>query len=77
MREFTRQVNALRKELKLTIKDKVNLVVQVPDQLKSAIEKQLAEVKRAVIAESIEFSDQAQEHKIELNEIKISITLKK
>ncbi|OHA54589.1 MAG: hypothetical protein A2226_00270 [Candidatus Veblenbacteria bacterium RIFOXYA2_FULL_43_9] len=77
VREFTRQVNALRKELKLTIKDKVNLVVQVPDQLKSAIEKQLAEVKRAVIAESIEFSDQAQEHKIELNEIKISITLKK
>lgn len=75
VREFTRQVNALRKELKLTIQDKVKLVVQAPEPLKGALEKQLDDVKRAVIAEAVEFSDKSQEHELNLGDVKVSLNI--
>jgi len=77
LREFTRQVNALRKQLKLTIKDKVTLVVEMPEFLQQELRKQLANVARAVIAEAIEFSTETQEHELDLGEVKVTISLKR
>jgi isoleucyl-tRNA synthetase len=77
LREFTRQVNALRKQLKLTIKDKVTLVVEMPEFLQQELRKQLANVARAVIAEAIEFSTETQEHELDLGGVKVTISLKR
>ncbi len=77
VREFTRQVNALRKELKLTIKDKVNLVINVPVGLADALKSQQDSIKKAVIAESITFDEKAQEHELDLGEIKASVSIKR
>ena len=76
VREFTRQVNALRKELKLTINDRAKLIVQAPESFTVALQKQLDGVKQAVIADSIEFSGEPQEHKLNLGEIKASVSIK-
>ncbi|HLD85978.1 MAG TPA: class I tRNA ligase family protein, partial [Patescibacteria group bacterium] len=76
VREFTRQVNALRKELKLTINDRAKLIVCAPESLTVALQKQLDGVKQAIIADSIEFSGEPQEHKLNLGEIKASVSIK-
>lgn len=78
LREFNRQVNALRKELKFTIKDKVTLVIESSQsRFIEVIKQHLDEVRRAVIAEAIEFSDKKQVYPIDLDDFEVSVNLKK
>ncbi len=77
VREFTRQVNALRKELKLTINDKVKLVIEAPDNLKKGLLERLPEVKRAVIATEIEFSSKPQNYQLDLSDVHITLNITK
>ncbi len=77
VREFTRQVNALRKAKGLTIKDKVNMVVQAPAELRAALTAREVEVLRAVIASSVVFTDEPQEDQLEVGESQVSVRLAK
>jgi isoleucyl-tRNA synthetase len=64
IREFVRQIQALRKESGLTPKDKIR-VYFTDEKLKDIIKKNKAKIKKQVIAESIDFDSAAKESRIE------------
>jgi len=64
IREFVRQIQALRKESGLTPKDKIR-VYFTDEKLKDIIKKNKAKIKKQVIAENIDFDSVAKELRIE------------
>jgi isoleucyl-tRNA synthetase len=64
IREFVRQIQALRKESGLTPKDKIE-VYFADEKLKDIIKKNKAKIKKQVIAESFEFDGTVKELRIE------------
>lgn len=74
VREFVRQVNALRKEQKLTINDRITLIVCAPAAVRTALERDLAVLTKAVLASKVEFVDSPQQHILDLEGVSVAIT---
>ncbi|MFA4936928.1 MAG: isoleucine--tRNA ligase [Patescibacteria group bacterium] len=75
VREFIRQVNALRKEKKLTVKDKVNLKVSAPDNIVKALQSNEKQVIKSTIASKIDYTKETLPEKIEIDGVIITINL--
>lgn len=73
-REFVRQVNALRKEQKLTINDRIILTVCASGEARAALKHNPNSLLKAVLASEIKFVDTPQPHPLELDGVSVSIT---
>ncbi|MFA5931486.1 MAG: isoleucine--tRNA ligase [archaeon] len=77
-REFIRKVNDYRKELNLTIKDKVVLVIETTDELiKESFNEFSSDIKKSVQATELKFSNCTSENnkEVELNKSKIKMQI--
>lgn len=74
-RELIRKINNYRKELNLTINDKIKLTLEIDEKIKESVNLFSAEIKKAVQAKQISFAEikKGQEVKVGSSEIKISI----
>lgn len=74
LRELVRQINALRKEMGLTIKDRIEIIYETGDQeLKEVIKKFSQELARSVLADKIGAGEGEKVVKIEERKIKITL----
>jgi isoleucyl-tRNA synthetase len=75
IREIVRSINQIRKDLKLTIEDKIEVVYSTKDELLTEVFKTFGEeIKTNVLAEKIEHGElQSEEIKIDERPIKIQI----
>ncbi len=73
VREFIRQVNALRKDKGLTVKDKVILKINSPDSIRVTLESNKDLVIKNILASKIEFTETNQDSVIELRGIKVTV----
>ena len=76
VREFIRQVNALRKKKGLTVKDKVILKVCAPDQIVKTLRADEVQVIKRTLASKIEYIDNDLSEKIEVGSQNVGIDLK-
>ncbi len=63
-REFVRGVNSLRKKMNLTIKDKINIVVDADETLKEVIADFKDQIKKETISEDIIFEETVEEGEV-------------
>jgi hypothetical protein len=75
VREFTRQVNSLRKAQGLTVGDRVTLTVAAPAELRAALEGARAQVLAATLAEAIEFTEAASGEAVKVGEHQATVKL--
>lgn len=75
LRELVRAINNLRKEMKLTIKDRIQIQYNTDDAvLKNVFEKYTTEFKKAVLAEKISKTDEGLE-KVRINEVEVGLKI--
>jgi len=77
LREFSRQINALRKKLGFTVKDTAELVIAAPEDLQKILEKYPDEILKATLTHNVVFVNTAQPHEFEVDGIKLSVGLVK
>ena len=75
LRDFTREVNALRKKLGFTIKDSAELAVFSPIEFQELLQKYNDEILQSTLTNKIKLTDVTQDHEFEIGDIKISIGL--
>ncbi len=75
LRDFTREVNALRKKLGFTIKDSAELAVFSPIEFQELLQKYNDEILKSTLTNKIKLTDVVQDHEFEIGDIKISIGL--
>lgn len=77
-REFIRQINALRKNLKLTINDLVEIKINCSAELKEAVGKADQEwLKRSVLAKTVTFTDQSLSERVEVEGQIVTVEISK
>ncbi|MBU1039427.1 isoleucine--tRNA ligase [Patescibacteria group bacterium] len=77
-REFIRQINALRKKLKLTINDLVEIKISCSIELKEVVSKADQEwLKRSILAKAVFFTDQPLSEQVEVEGQIITVEIKK
>ncbi|TSC95768.1 MAG: isoleucyl-tRNA synthetase [Parcubacteria group bacterium Athens1014_10] len=80
IRELIRQINSFRKELKLTVKDSVNIYLQTESkELKEAVKKYYSSLLKNVLAKEIKFEkkESAHQKELEIEKIKVFINIEK
>ncbi|MDD3284830.1 MAG: DUF5915 domain-containing protein, partial [Patescibacteria group bacterium] len=81
VREIVRQINSLRKNAKLTIKDKINVYIKSDEYITSIVKNNLEELKNSVLANNFIFDEIPEEslisQDIKINEFQSTIILKK
>jgi isoleucyl-tRNA synthetase len=78
-RDIIRKINGYRKELKLTIQDRIILYFETDDeQINESIEKNIDEIKRSIQADKIEriIPEFVESKKIEINKVNIKLGIK-
>ncbi|MFH1867005.1 MAG: isoleucine--tRNA ligase [Patescibacteria group bacterium] len=75
LREFIRQVNALRKKRKLTIKDRVVLKVSAPDKILKVLKSNEQQVIKSTLSSSIEFKQGSLPEIVNIDDIKVMVDL--
>lgn len=73
IREFTRQINQLRKEQKLTVADRVELVVSADETTAAVLEREREHICAATLADALRFGPG--EHELEVNGAAIRVTV--
>ena len=77
LREFTRQVNSLRREQGLTIHDKVKMVVAAPAELRALLAPYENVLQAAVQASSIDWNGSGKGVDVEIGDSKVNVELAK
>lgn len=75
VREFTRQINNLRKEQGLTVKDKITLQLKGSDKFKQIIAAAQDKVMEATLTASLEWSDKVIGSELEVGEEKVAVKI--
>lgn len=75
VREFTRQINNLRKEQGLTVKDKITLQIQGSERFKEIITTVQAKVMEAILTTSLEWPDKVVGSELEVGEEKVVVKI--